>query len=377
MNDNSDAGQAVRIQAFSEGKDLDAPDANEDQLVVLPGRGYAVIDGVTDITGRTFDGVRAGRLASNVVQAAVSEWLCAARGVGGRPEELIGHVNEALRATQRRHGLAAQAADQPRVSATLTVALRADSEYCFILVGDSGLRLNGHELWINDSGLDLVTASLRVEAYRLVAEAGGKAADQARVGRACAFFGAAEFHPDMAPWLDVNRLRSLYERSLAWCLARFPSAPLADIRRLLDNGVRGQPYFQNNTVSPFSYAVLDGTECPMSLVKVIRRPLDGVQSIELFTDGYFEPGRSADVASWEASFEEVERIDPAKIDRYRSVKGSTGRVRTDDRTVVIVHPKSLMAYVCAPDLTCRDITAPSRLASRSTSAMWRPTRSRD
>jgi hypothetical protein len=33
----------------------------------------------------------------------------------------------------------------------------------------------------------------------------------------------------------------------------------------------------------------------------------------------------------------VERVDPEKIDRYASVKGSTDRVRADDRTVVIVH----------------------------------------
>ena len=42
----------MKIEAFSEGKNLDAPEANEDQFLVLPGRGYAVIDGATDISGR-------------------------------------------------------------------------------------------------------------------------------------------------------------------------------------------------------------------------------------------------------------------------------------------------------------------------------------
>ena len=37
----------MKIEAFSEGKNLDAPEANEDQFLVLPGRGYAVIDGAT------------------------------------------------------------------------------------------------------------------------------------------------------------------------------------------------------------------------------------------------------------------------------------------------------------------------------------------
>jgi len=65
----------MRIEAFSEGKNQDDPDANEDQLLILPGRGYAVIDGVTDITGRVFDGMRTGRLASRIVQRAAAEFL--------------------------------------------------------------------------------------------------------------------------------------------------------------------------------------------------------------------------------------------------------------------------------------------------------------
>ena len=65
----------MRIEAFSEGKNLDDPAANEDQFLVLPGRGFAVIDGVTDITGRLFDGMRSGRLASGIVQQAAASFL--------------------------------------------------------------------------------------------------------------------------------------------------------------------------------------------------------------------------------------------------------------------------------------------------------------
>ena len=57
----------MRIEAFSEGKNLDDPEANEDQFLSSRG-GYAVIDGVTDITGRRYEGMRTGRLASRIVQ---------------------------------------------------------------------------------------------------------------------------------------------------------------------------------------------------------------------------------------------------------------------------------------------------------------------
>jgi len=84
--------------------------------------------------------------------------------------------------------------------------------------------------------------------------------------------------------------------------------------------------------------VLDGFDIPISLVHVVERPRASLQSIELFTDGYFKPGATPDVAAWEAAFAEVEALDPEKIGAYPSVKGSAGRIRTDDRTVVIVHP---------------------------------------
>jgi hypothetical protein len=36
-----------QLEAFTLGKIVGQPEANEDSLVIVPGRGYAVIDGVT------------------------------------------------------------------------------------------------------------------------------------------------------------------------------------------------------------------------------------------------------------------------------------------------------------------------------------------
>jgi len=328
----------MRIEAFSEGKNLDAPEANEDQFLVLPGRGYAVIDGVTDRTGHRYDGRLAGRISSLAVQAAVSRVLLE----GGEtidPVRLAEAASGAIRAAYERYGVLEIARADParRFGATLALAAHCGDTLRFVLIGDSGLRLNGSEVWINDTGLDLVTSSLRQEAYRLVAEAGGTAEDRVRIGRACVWHGATRLHPDMKPWLDETALRTLYARALERSRARFPAVPESDIRLLLDGGVMtGQTRFQNNTNSPLSYAVLDGFEVAQPLVRVIDRPLASIRSIELFSDGYFRPGDTPDVTSWEAAFEEVERLDPEKIERYPSVKGTVGRIRADDRTVVIV-----------------------------------------
>ncbi len=330
----------MKIEAFSEGKDLDDPEANEDQFLVLPGRGYAVFDGVTDISGTRYDGMRTGRLASRIASGAVAELLLGAAEPELRPERLLEQVSAAFRDAYARYGILeiARSAPARRFGATLTLAIDLGATWRFVLIGDSGLRINGAETFVNDTGLDLVTASLRVVASELVTAAGGGATERDAVGRACSFRGAASLDPEMQPWLDETKRRLLYKRCLAWCAARLPAIPETDVRRMLDTGIGGQTYFQNNTVSPLSYAVLDGFDIPRSLVLAFERPRASVRSIELFTDGSFKPGATAALADWEASFAEVERVDPKKIGAYPSVKGSTARMRTDDRTVVIVHP---------------------------------------
>jgi len=329
----------MKIEAFSEGKNLDAPEANEDQFLILPGSGYAVLDGATDTSGRLYDGKRGGWHASRIAMQAVGDFLLDPAERELRPQRLIERISAALRAIYAEHGILETAREDPsyRFGSTLTLAADLGETFRFVLIGDSGLRINGEEVFINDGGLDLVTASLRVQGYRLVGEAGGGPDDRARVGRAGAFWGAAKLHPDMEPWLDEPKRKLLYERALAWCRERLPAAPEADIRHLLDTGIGGQARFANNTASPLSYAVLDGFEVPMPLVQVFDRPRQALRSIELFTDGYFKPGAAPALTDWEAAFAEVERVDPEKIERYPSVKGSGARMNTDDRTVVILH----------------------------------------
>lgn len=330
----------MKIEAFSEGKQVGDPGANEDRFLVLPGRGYAVIDGATDISGRSYDGRHGGWIAAEATMRAVASFLADPDERDLRPEQLIGRIAAAIRDVYVRHGLLDAMRDAParRFGATLALAAEVGDAFRFVLIGDSGLRLNGEERLVVDSGLDLVTASLRVAAYRLVGEAGGSLEERRRVGRACAFHGAAELRPTMRPWLDETARRRLYDASLAWSRARLPAVPEADLRALLDTGIDGQARFANNTASPLAYAVCDGFDIPLPLVSVFDRPRASVRSIELFTDGYFQPGAAPALADWEAAFAEVERTDPEKIGRYPSVKGSAPGLRTDDRTVVIVLP---------------------------------------
>lgn len=91
----------MQIECFSLGKRFASPEENEDAVVILPGRGYAVIDGVTDRSGRRFGAMRAGRFASSLVATAVTRFLLAedlsVRGGPERVGRLVQAIGEALR----------------------------------------------------------------------------------------------------------------------------------------------------------------------------------------------------------------------------------------------------------------------------------------
>ena len=329
----------MRIEAFSEGKNLDDPDANEDQLLILPGRGYAVIDGVTDRTGHRYDGMLAGRMAGLVVRDATAAFLLDPANRDLDPVKLVAHVSAAIQAAYARFEIAEIARTQPerRFGATLALAAECGEVLRVVLVGDSGVRFDGKETIRVDPGLDLVTAGIRLAAWKFLEAAGAGHATRVAVSRACVFHGLAELRPEMRPWLDAAALAALRAGYLAEAAERFPEVPAADVETLIDGGIiRGQGRFQNKTASPLGYCVLDGFAVPMSLVRVFDRPKAGLRTIELFTDGYFASGSEPGIDAWETAFAQIERVDPDKLNAYPSVKGTIGRVRADDRTVVIV-----------------------------------------
>ncbi len=108
--------------------------------------------------------------------------------------------------------------------------------------------------------------------------------------------------------------------------------------RLLRAGIEGAQYrFCNLPGHSLGYGVLDGKHTLGPDVLCFTRPRSGVQSIELFTDGYLTCPRGTRVVDWEAEFARVEAQDPEKVQHHPGVKGSSSRYFSDDRTVVTVH----------------------------------------
>ena len=149
--------------------------------------------------------------------------------------------------------------------------------------------------------------------------------------------GVSKLAPEASDWLSTDDLPSLAGKARSASMAKLPSVPQEDIDTLLNNGiVHGQGRFQNNTASPLSYAVFDGTPLPMAHVQIVDRPSEELSSIELFSDGYMAPPAGTAIADWEASFAHVEALDPTKTGAYPCPKGSTKDRWFDDRTIMSV-----------------------------------------
>jgi hypothetical protein len=326
----------LRVEAFSEGKDPARPDANEDAVLLLPDRAYAVIDGVSDRTGVRYDGMLAGRYAAQLVRRHL-EALLVAPDAPEDPWAIVQFLSAAIAAEYHRLGTMEQARANwgVRLAATLALVLTAGDVVRVVLVGDSGLRINGATIIQMDKDLDRITATLRRCAWHVAAARTGDRDSRERISRQVAWHGAGQDAAAVAPLLNAGDLARIGEEAMERCVTALPHVPRHDIAWLVERGiVHGQGRYQNVADNVLGYSCLDGFAIPRGLTRVESWPRAEVHTIELFTDGYFHPSAGFGVDAWEEAFQALERNDPAKIGAHLSPRGSTSTLWADDRSYV-------------------------------------------
>src|SRR4051794_23081316 len=178
------------IEAFSEAKDPTAPDANEDRFVILPGRAFAVIDGVTDRLGARYNGMLSGQYAATIVKASLEQVLAGPES----PDDclaIVAALTGAIADAYREHGLleAASTDWNRRFSATLALALLNGDAIDIVLVGDSGIRIGEDRVLQVDKDLDRITSTLRQQAWLFVGARTDDPAMKEPISRRIAGFG--------------------------------------------------------------------------------------------------------------------------------------------------------------------------------------------
>lgn len=336
------------LEAFSQGKKFGHPEANEDSFVAIPGAGYAVIDGVTDRNGTRYAGMLSGQFASRIVKRATERFLLdqqAPKAPGGHrydgPRVFIDYLTAALHSAYQQEGaLSAVEADwKVRAGCTIVAALQIEDRLEIVAVGDSGIRVNGDDLLWVLKPLDDVTSILRREAWRYFETAGLSAQRSDELAGYLTWRGTQHQQAGVES-ADPAVVAEIERRALSACKLHLPDAPEAELMLLIQHGIEhGQGEFQNVTDKVLGYGGLDGFHVPDRYIEHRSYPLSDITSLELFSDGYFEPAKGFGMEAWEASFLAVEAADPYKIERYISTKGTTALALTDDRTYLGVKLK--------------------------------------
>ncbi|MET0528112.1 MAG: hypothetical protein ABW003_07175 [Microvirga sp.] len=321
------------IEAFTEAKDPSAPHTNEDRLVILPGRAYAVIDGVTDRLGTRFDGMLSGQYAAVTVQRALEHMLSAPDGTED-PVAVVEALTAALAPVYEKYGMAARAkADWNfRISAALALVLVGRETVHVLLVGDSGVRINGKYTLRVEKDLDLITSILRRQAWPVIGQKVSDPGKHEQMSRQVTWHGTRQSLDNVAGTLDADDMAFIESRAIAANLEALPHVARTDIENLVRGGiVNAQGGYQNNASLQLGYPCLDGFEVPQHMLMIEKIPRSDVRTVEIYSDGYFKPGDGFGVAAWEKAFAEAEREDPAKVLLYPSPKGSTASLWADDR----------------------------------------------
>ena len=330
----------MNVDVFSQAKDSDNPGANEDRYLVLPDCAYAVIDGVTDKTGQRHSGLTGGQIAGRIIEQAIRD-ACTERApdmIGA--EWLLGRINRVFSDTYARLGLVGGFETSPATpfAAYVVLALMGAERVRFLIIGDCGLRLNGTETFLAHNPIDSIGTAIRKAVWQRVIEKEADRETADRTARSYTIAGLQDVLPETERWVGRQDLIRIREEALGDASASLPDIPPTVIREALEGGLVEQHRYANR-IHPLGFPTVNGFPIPGSMSVSFDRKTTEIETIELFSDGYFGCPEGTTITDWEAWFAHVEAVDPARVADFASTKGSMGRRSADDRTILIVHNK--------------------------------------
>ncbi|SDK87513.1 hypothetical protein [Aliiruegeria lutimaris] len=315
----------MRTELFSRSKYRDEADPGDDVPLLIPGRVYGVFDGATDPRGTRVNGVTTGRLAALAVAAEVAA-LAQEPGVDAMDgREII----RRLEAVLRREFDDTDLPIPP--STTAAFVLDCGENWRFLLLGDTGLRLNATEVFRDSKLIDTVATIARVAAFKALRNRIEDAHETELGARTCILLGFDNaVEKGLLSGTEVSNIIDLVLRKTDL----FAHAEI--VRAFLWGGIQTQHRFGNAEGNPLCFDTLNGTESKLTELLDVTRSKSDVASIELFTDGYEALADQPTVESWEASFAKTEADDFHRVDRFANVKGSTSTQWFDDRSVIVL-----------------------------------------
>jgi len=315
--------EAISISKVKSGQAL--PD---DVMVFEDGRLYGVFDGATSFNGKLINGLSPGRFAA---------WQCAKFAQSYVqtviPQEFNAHHLLHRMSVQLAHDLHANACATGDAATTAALALDDGDKLQFLLVGDSGVRINGVEVIQMHKPIDHIFTAARVI---LMKNALQKKRDE-EDWIALELQTRRSIAHGLIHVLNKTELDNLVDELTQALRGELPVDAHREIHALLAAGIGlGQPPYMNEKKHCLGFGVLNGDEVQGPDVFIFDRPRSSIHTLEFFTDGYMAPGAETKVKSWEQKWAEIESQDPYKTGFHPHIKCSTVDEYWDDRTVLIV-----------------------------------------
>jgi hypothetical protein len=315
----------MRLEVINQSKYKHSLRPGDDVPLILPGAVYGVFDGATDARGTRVDGVGAGRLAAETVARAMAELAGDRQARDWPAERIVQQVSQALAERTAPLGLPIPP------STTMAVVLDCGRDWRFLLLGDSGVRLNGTEILRREKLIDTVSTLGRVAVFRDLAKRIASPDEVEATAREAILLGF-----DRAVETGImpgDRIEAIIDDVIRQTGLE---AHATLVRDFLGGGIQVQFHFGNAQGNPLCFDTLNGSRPLLGETIDILRPKAGLTSIEIFTDGYVAMPTEPTVAAWERAFEAAEAEDVHKIGRHAGVKGSTSSEFFDDRTVIVM-----------------------------------------
>lgn len=312
----------MKISALTLPKDRSLRVANDDTLLILPDT-FGVFDGATAPQKSRLAGQSSGRVASQAAASAVARLEEPLAEVS--PRALCDAISERIAAQTAALGL------EGKPSTTMALVVLGAQEVRFLAVGDSGFRVNGREIIRHEKLIDDISTAARVATFAEVRKHFSDLDEVEALVRQVSFEGQKLAVSQGI--LSAPVAREITERVIATFADRVDANSIA---AFLAEGIREQFKFANRTDHPMGFSTLNTDVSSLADFIDRRIPRAEVDTIEVFSDGYFLIPQATGVAAWEAGLVESEAEDPHHLGRFAGVKGGTRKEFADDRSVLVI-----------------------------------------
>lgn len=313
----------MQIDAFMHPRNKSRKGRGDDTILVMPGL-LGVFDGATDPLGSKLSEKSSGLYASEAVATGAAQMFSNGQNFDMLGDELVLQLSGKISAGASHSGY------KNVPATTIAMAMFKGDRVRLVIAGDSGIRINGKDVHQPLKEIDTVSAAARIAVFRILRDRGSNLDEVELASRRAIFQGLDTCIGDgilgATEVADIVRL----------VCETYTHVARPDILEMFVRaGIKSQAAYGNDDHHPLGYSAIDGTRPSMRDIIDLTLDINEVQSLEIFSDGYFEFPEMVTIEAWESKFQETENDDFHKIDKYANVKGSTSEEFSDDRSIII------------------------------------------